>query len=266
MTRAFAAVAAGVQAVEPYTVRAIRGSAAGPLHAPAGAAPCRQPRREPRGGDARPAPRRGARGHGQGGAPAERPSPARPARRRTTATPGSSASRRDLVVGVWVGNDDNAPMKRVAGGDLPAAIWQDFVARASCSAWRRSAGRRSQARTPLSALPPRGRPRPPDRSCAARPTWSTPARWSSATRWFALWASRGRRGGPRASSPASCADARSSCEPAGEAYRCRVEGQDLSETILLAGGARAASDAPAELLAAEEAARSARAGMWRRWR
>jgi membrane peptidoglycan carboxypeptidase len=37
----------------------------------------------------------------------------------------------DLVVGVWVGNDDNAPMTKVVGGDMPAAIWRDFVERAS---------------------------------------------------------------------------------------------------------------------------------------
>ncbi|HYG26027.1 MAG TPA: PBP1A family penicillin-binding protein, partial [Caulobacteraceae bacterium] len=33
----------------------------------------------------------------------------------------------DLVVGVWVGNDDNEPMRRVAGGGLPAQIWRDFM-------------------------------------------------------------------------------------------------------------------------------------------
>ncbi len=33
----------------------------------------------------------------------------------------------DLVVGVWVGNDDGSPMKRVTGGGLPAQIWRDFM-------------------------------------------------------------------------------------------------------------------------------------------
>jgi len=33
----------------------------------------------------------------------------------------------DIVVGVWVGNDDNSPMDNVTGGDLPAKIWRDFV-------------------------------------------------------------------------------------------------------------------------------------------
>ena len=33
-----------------------------------------------------------------------------------------------LVTGVWVGNDDNAAMKKVTGGNLPAMIWHDFMA------------------------------------------------------------------------------------------------------------------------------------------
>ena len=36
----------------------------------------------------------------------------------------------DLVVGVWVGNDDNRPMSRVAGGGAPARIWRSFMMRA----------------------------------------------------------------------------------------------------------------------------------------
>jgi 1A family penicillin-binding protein len=32
-----------------------------------------------------------------------------------------------LVAGVWVGNDDEAPMKGVTGGDLPARIWREFM-------------------------------------------------------------------------------------------------------------------------------------------
>ncbi|TXM87716.1 PBP1A family penicillin-binding protein, partial [Methylobacterium sp. WL116] len=37
----------------------------------------------------------------------------------------------DMVVGVWVGNDDNSAMNRVGGGDVPASIFRDFVQRAS---------------------------------------------------------------------------------------------------------------------------------------
>jgi 1A family penicillin-binding protein len=36
-----------------------------------------------------------------------------------------------LVVGVWVGNDDDSPMKRVVGGGLPAEIWKAFMTRAT---------------------------------------------------------------------------------------------------------------------------------------
>jgi penicillin-binding protein 1A len=36
----------------------------------------------------------------------------------------------DLVVGVWVGNDDNTPLKGVHGGSVPAQIWHDFMAQA----------------------------------------------------------------------------------------------------------------------------------------
>jgi penicillin-binding protein 1A len=36
-----------------------------------------------------------------------------------------------LVSGVWIGNDDNSPMKHVVGGSLPAMIWQRFMAEAT---------------------------------------------------------------------------------------------------------------------------------------
>ena len=34
----------------------------------------------------------------------------------------------DLVTGVWVGNDDGAPMSGVTGGTLPASLWRSFMA------------------------------------------------------------------------------------------------------------------------------------------
>ena len=36
----------------------------------------------------------------------------------------------DYVTGVWLGNDDNRPMKRVTGGGLPAKLWRRIMARA----------------------------------------------------------------------------------------------------------------------------------------
>lgn len=35
-----------------------------------------------------------------------------------------------LVAGVWVGNDDNSPMRGVTGGRLPAVIWRKFMSEA----------------------------------------------------------------------------------------------------------------------------------------
>ncbi|OYW45318.1 MAG: penicillin-binding protein [Sphingomonadales bacterium 32-68-7] len=36
----------------------------------------------------------------------------------------------ELVVGVWIGNDDNTPLAGVSGGGLPARIWKDFMSQA----------------------------------------------------------------------------------------------------------------------------------------
>lgn len=33
----------------------------------------------------------------------------------------------DLTTAVWIGNDDNRPMKSVTGGGLPARVWSDFM-------------------------------------------------------------------------------------------------------------------------------------------
>ena len=49
----------------------------------------------------------------------------------------------DLITGVWVGNDDNSPMKKVTGGRIPAHIWHDFMMAA------------------LKDTPPRDFPKPP---------------------------------------------------------------------------------------------------------
>ncbi len=35
-----------------------------------------------------------------------------------------------LVAGVWMGNDDGTPTKKVTGGSLPALVWSDFMAQA----------------------------------------------------------------------------------------------------------------------------------------
>jgi penicillin-binding protein 1A len=39
-----------------------------------------------------------------------------------------------LVVGVWVGNDDHSAMQRVTGGSLPATMWKQFMEQAGAAA------------------------------------------------------------------------------------------------------------------------------------
>jgi hypothetical protein len=48
--------------------------------------------------------------------------------------------------------------------------------------------------------------------------------------------------------------------------RCRLDGDDLASLIVTAGGARAAEDAPSDLIEAEDQARAERAGLWQRER
>ena len=49
-----------------------------------------------------------------------------------------------LVVGVWVGNDDNSPMDAVTGGSLPAEIWRDVVLAAGGSGAQQAPSAESQ--------------------------------------------------------------------------------------------------------------------------
>ncbi len=51
-----------------------------------------------------------------------------------------------LVVGVWIGNDDNKPLKGISGGSLPARIWQDFMQQAIQA--KKPAGRAKPDRKP----------------------------------------------------------------------------------------------------------------------
>ena len=131
MTRAFAAIAANAESIEPYAVRAIRKGDQALFTRPKS--------------ELQPASNQGARAairdlltsvvrEGTGRA-------ARingPAAGKT----GTSQSYRDawfigftsgLVVGVWVGNDDNSPTSSVAGGDLPARIWNEFVTQSAAA-------------------------------------------------------------------------------------------------------------------------------------
>jgi 1A family penicillin-binding protein len=179
----------------------------------------------------------------------------------------------DIVVGVWVGNDDNMPMNKVAGGDLPANIWRDFVGRAQPIVSRAS----PQVARRNNDAP--GQVNPPGAASAVAPVVAgTDAglRGGADVLDTATLAIRGRKiqlegvlGDDDRHAVRSLARflrrREVICDPTGtpERYRCNVEGQNLSEVILSNGGARATPDASAELLAAEDEARSARLGIWR---
>ncbi|MET1111572.1 MAG: transglycosylase domain-containing protein [Allosphingosinicella sp.] len=59
----------------------------------------------------------------------------------------------DLVVGVWVGNDDNSPLAgQIAGGGLPARIWRDFMTQAVGTAPAQKLAPPLQAPVPATGL------------------------------------------------------------------------------------------------------------------
>ncbi len=59
-----------------------------------------------------------------------------------------------LVVGVWIGNDDNSPLDGVTGGGLPARIWRDFMNEALSAPVTPRSAPRAEADTAPIAEPP----------------------------------------------------------------------------------------------------------------
>jgi penicillin-binding protein 1A len=267
MTRAFAAIAASAESVEPYSVRSInRGDQM--LHTRAAAT-------QPSPID--PAARAAiidllASVVREGTGKAARISG--PAAGKT----GTTQDYRDawfigftpeLVVGVWVGNDDNAPMNGVTGGSVPATIWHEFVTQAAARKalpTTTPVRRAPSAGAPIGAVEP-GLDRPPPSAKAIR---GIAVVLDSATlevqgQVIRLVGVEGMTGRVARGLARFLRRREVICEPASaQAYRCRVDDQDLSELILFNGGGRATADAPAELRAAEERAREMRAGFWRR--
>jgi penicillin-binding protein 1A len=66
----------------------------------------------------------------------------------------------DLVVGVWIGNDDNTPLRGINGGGLPARIWREFMGAAVQGA--RPAARPKPAPRPEPVPDPEGPVEPID--------------------------------------------------------------------------------------------------------
>jgi len=192
----------------------------------------------------------------------------------------------DIVVGVWVGNDDNSPMDKVAGGEIPAKIWHDFVIEAEKIIAKPNVPPPEQPLTG-SAKPPAPMPSAPvaEERSAPPPTVVKPAALTET-------APQSLRGVPRVIDTATLVlngatvhlsdiegeaghevqdltryigGREVACQPVernGGQYRCKLGQYDLGEAVLLNGAGRAAASAPERLREAEAKARTAGRGIW----
>ena len=76
----------------------------------------------------------------------------------------------DLVVGVWVGRDDNKSLGKISGGTLPAEIWHGFMSSALSIDRQRGPDLPAEFHVP--------QPRPPSREMKS----PLPPEWSDATK------------------------------------------------------------------------------------
>jgi membrane peptidoglycan carboxypeptidase len=261
MTRSFAAIAANAESVEPYALRVVRNgdqvlfnrprSELRPASNPAARAAMldllTSVVREGTG--------RAARVNG-------------PAAGKTGTSQGYRDAwfvgfTPDIVVGVWVGNDDNSPTRNVVGGDLPTHIWNGFVTQSTAL---RAKAPPVQAVMAASAAPQGANTKPEPNPAAVRgiPIVQNTATLEIQGRMLRLFGVEGTRGRAVRDFRRYLAAREVVCEPAGAVseYRCRVDGNDLSRVVLFNGGGKASASAPPELRALEQQARSTRVGIW----
>jgi penicillin-binding protein 1A len=169
----------------------------------------------------------------------------------------------DIVVGIWVGNDDSSPTRNVTGGDLPARMWNEFVTQSM-------AARTKIARAQLQTLVPAGsegtnaKATPSAAAVRGQPVVKNTGTLDFQGRVIRLFGVAGTRGRPTRDFRRYLGPREVVCEPADSSneYRCRVDDQDLSRVVLFNGGGRAKANAPAEFRTLEQQARSSRVGIW----
>lgn len=156
----------------------------------------------------------------------------------------------DLVVGVWVGNDDDRPMRDVSGGGMPARLWRAFM----LDALKGRPG-------PVTPAPDPGVARGPE--VTGRAVVVDTATLRLGDRPIQLLGVVGMTGSAADAMADYIGDRDVQCRPAAVGrHRCEVDGWDLSEVVLFNGGGRASPDAPAGYVRAERKARAARKGIW----
>jgi penicillin-binding protein 1A len=169
----------------------------------------------------------------------------------------------ELMVGVWVGNDDNSPMRNVVGGDVPARIWNEFVTQAT------AARAKSTRARPVTVGAAMAQPASAQASAAAvrgMPVVQSTGVIELLGNQIRLYGVEGVRGRPAHELRRYLGRREVVCEPiaGGNEHRCRVDDQDLSRVVLFNGGGRAGAGATADLRSLEEQARAARVGIWAR--
>jgi 1A family penicillin-binding protein len=261
MTRAFAAIAANAESVEPYVVQTIqRGDEIAFNHDRSSLQPARNQ-----------AARAAIRGLL---ASVVREGTGRAAR-LTVPSAGKTGTTQenrdawfigftsDLVVGVWVGNDDNSSMRNVVGGDLPARIWNDFVTQAIAM---RAKLVREEAQTVGVGRSNEQRLAPDASSGIVRgiARVQNTGALEIQGRTLRLVGVDGTGGRSAKEFRRYLGRREVACEPVGnaEVYQCRAGDQDLSRVVLFNGGGRASANASAELRRMEELARSMHTGIW----
>ena len=188
----------------------------------------------------------------------------------------------DIVVGVWVGNDDDSPMEHVAGGEIPARIWHDFVVDAEKIMAK--PGAPAPGALTGSAAPPQApvaEQAPTQQTAAVKPAALTepapqPVRGvplvvdtgtlvlKGAT--VHLNGVDGETGEAVGDLTRYIAGREITCQPveaSAAQYRCKLGEYDLAEAVVLNGAGRAAANAPERLLDAQEKAQLAGRGIWR---
>jgi 1A family penicillin-binding protein len=164
----------------------------------------------------------------------------------------------DLVVGVWVGNDDHSPTNKITGGQLPARIWHAFMTEALTL----PRGEEPVAEVPLAELPAPQAAAPRDLLVGV-PFVIDTGTLRIGNRRIRLEGVDGLAGLAARHMAEYIGGREVACRrTTAKRFRCEVDGWDLSEVVLYNGGGRATKTAPPDLVEAERNARDARRGLW----